>query len=61
MTKLIKIYENLKKLSNMYREGVLIERQYQNMFVKYHSGNMDIADASRSGWPLVVDVDKCNV
>ena len=40
----------------MYGEGVLTERQCQNWFAKFRSGN-DVEDAPRSGRPVEADED----
>ncbi|KZC12787.1 Histone-lysine N-methyltransferase SETMAR, partial [Dufourea novaeangliae] len=45
-----------KKLSDVYGEDVLTERQCQNWFAKFRSGNFDVADA-RSGRPVEADED----
>ena len=36
----------------MYGEDVLTERQCQNWFAKFRSGNFDVEDAPRSGRPV---------
>ncbi|KYN42233.1 Receptor-type tyrosine-protein phosphatase mu [Trachymyrmex septentrionalis] len=46
-----------KKLSDVYGEDVLTERQCQNWFAKFRSGNFDVEDASRSGRPVEADED----
>ncbi|GFY08010.1 histone-lysine N-methyltransferase SETMAR [Trichonephila clavipes] len=38
-----------KKLTDVYGEGVLTVRQYQNWFAKFRSDNFDVEDAPRSG------------
>jgi [histone H3]-lysine36 N-dimethyltransferase SETMAR len=38
-----------KKLSDVYGKDVLTERQCQNWFEKFRSGNFDVDDAPRSG------------
>ena len=42
----------------MYGEDVLIERQCQNWFAKFRSGNFNLEDAPRPGRPLEAEVDK---
>ncbi|GFY02127.1 histone-lysine N-methyltransferase SETMAR [Trichonephila clavipes] len=44
-----------KKLTDVYREGVLAVRQCQNWFAKFRSGNFDVEDAPRSGRLLLSD------
>ena len=39
-------------------EEVLTEGQCQNWFAKFRSGNFNLEDAPRPGWPLEADVDK---
>jgi len=46
-----------KKLSDVYGEDVLTERQCQNWFAKFRSGNFDVEDAPRSGRPVEADED----
>ncbi|GFT15881.1 histone-lysine N-methyltransferase SETMAR [Trichonephila clavipes] len=46
-----------KKLTDVYGEGVLTVRQCQNWFAKFRSGNFDVEDAPRSGWPVEADKD----
>ncbi|GFT37025.1 histone-lysine N-methyltransferase SETMAR [Trichonephila clavipes] len=46
-----------KKLTDVYGEGVLTVRQYQNWFAKFRSGNFDVEDAPRSGRPVEADKD----
>lgn len=46
-----------KKLSDVYGEDVLTERQCQNWFAKFRSGNFDVEDAPRSGRPVKADED----
>ncbi|GFT80519.1 histone-lysine N-methyltransferase SETMAR [Trichonephila clavipes] len=46
-----------KKLTDVYREGVLTVRQCQNWFAKFRSGNFDVEDAPRSGRPFEADKD----
>ena len=41
----------------MYGEDVLTERQCQNWFAKFRSGNFDVEDAPRSGRPVEADED----
>ena len=41
----------------MYGEDVLKERQCQNWFAKFRSGNFDVEDAPRSGRPVEADED----
>ncbi|GFU25822.1 histone-lysine N-methyltransferase SETMAR [Trichonephila clavipes] len=46
-----------KKMTDVYGEGVLTVRQYQNWFAKFRSGNFDVEDAPRSGRPVEADKD----
>lgn len=46
-----------KKLSDVYGEDVLTERQCQNWFAKFRCGNFDVEDAPRSGRPVEADED----
>jgi len=41
----------------VYGEDVLTERQCQNWFAKFRSGNFDVEDAPRSGRPVEADED----
>ncbi|GAB1861621.1 SETMR methyltransferase [Camponotus japonicus] len=45
-----------KKLSDVYGD-VLTERQCQNWFAKFRSGNFDVEDAPRSRRPVKADED----
>ncbi|GFT35774.1 histone-lysine N-methyltransferase SETMAR [Trichonephila clavipes] len=45
-----------KKLTDVYG-GVLTERQCQNWFAKFRSGNFDVEDEPRSGRPVEADKD----
>lgn len=49
-----------KKLCAIYGEDALndIERQCQNWFSKFHSGNFDLKNAPRSDRPIEADDDK---
>ena len=47
-----------KKLYDVYGEKSLTESQCQNWFVRFHSGDLDLKDAPRSGRPTEVDDDK---
>ena len=47
-----------KKLYDIYGEKSLTERQYQNWFAHFCSGDFDLKDATRSGHPTKVDDDK---
>ena len=47
-----------KKLYDVYGEKSLTERQCQNWFARFRSGNFDLKDAPRSGRPTEVDHDK---
>nr|APL98298.1 putative DD34D transposase [Bactrocera tryoni] len=47
-----------RKLCDVYGEDVLTERQCQNWFAKFRSGNFDLEDAPRPGRTLEADVDK---
>ncbi|OAD55670.1 Histone-lysine N-methyltransferase SETMAR [Eufriesea mexicana] len=44
-----------KKLSDIYSDDVLTERQCQNWFAKFRFGNFDVEDAPRSGRPVEAD------
>jgi len=44
-----------KKLCDVYGEDVMTERQCQNWFAKFRSGNFDVEDAPRSGRPPKAD------
>ena len=46
------------KLYDVYGEKSLTERQCQNWFARFRSGNLDLKDAPRSGRPTEVDDDK---
>ena len=48
----VKILFKQEKNYPMYGEDVLTERQCQNWFAKFRSGNFDIEDAPRSGRPV---------
>jgi len=41
----------------VYGENVLTERQCQNWFAKFRSGNFDVEDAPRSGKPVKANED----
>ena len=47
-----------KKFYDVYGEKSLTERQYQNWFAPFRSGDFDLKDALRSGHPTEVDDDK---
>ena len=47
-----------KKLYDVYGEKSLTERQCQNCFARFRSGDLDLKDAPRSGRPTEVDDDK---
>ena len=47
-----------KKLYDVYSENSLIERQCQNCFAPFCSGDFDLKDAPRFGRPIEVDDDK---
>jgi len=47
-----------KKLLDVYGEDVLTQRQCQNWFTKFRSGNFDVEDAPRSGRPVEADEDQ---
>lgn len=47
-----------RKLVEVYGEDVLTERQCQNWFAKFRSGNFDLQDAARGGRPVEADDDK---
>ena len=49
-----------EKLRKVYGEDALKERQCQRWFAKFHAGDFDIKDASRSGRPTEVDNDEIN-
>ena len=44
-----------KKQYDVYGEKSLAERQCQNWFARFRSGDFDFKDAPRSGRPTVVD------
>ncbi|GFU08594.1 HTH_48 domain-containing protein [Trichonephila clavipes] len=46
-----------KKLTDVYGEGVLTVRQWQNWCAKFQSGNFDVENALRSGRPVEADKD----
>ena len=48
----------LGKKLYVYGEKSLTERQYQNWFARFRSGDFDLKDAPRSGHPTGVDDDK---
>ena len=50
-----------KKLYTAYGQKSLTERQCQNWFARFRSGDVDLKDASRSGRPTEVDDDKIKV
>ena len=50
-----------KKLYDVYSEKSLTERQCQNWFARYRSGDFDLKDAPRSGRPTEVDDEKIKV
>ena len=47
-----------KKLYDVYGEKSLTERQCQNWFARFRSGDFDLKDAPRSGRPTEVNDDK---
>ena len=47
-----------KKLHDVYGEKSLTERQCQNWFVRFRSGDLYLKDAPRSGRPTEVNDDK---
>ena len=47
-----------KKLYDVYGERSLTERQCQNWFARFRSGDFDLKDAPRSGRPTKIDEDK---
>ena len=47
-----------KKLYDVYGEKLLTERQCQNWFALFRSGDFYLKDAPRSGRPTEVDDDK---
>ena len=47
-----------KKLYDVYGEKSLIERQCQNWFARFRSGDFHLKDAPCSGRPTEVDDDK---
>ena len=51
-------FSRRRKLCAVYGEDVLTERQCQNWFAKFRSGNFNLEDAPRPGRPLEADVDK---
>ena len=46
-----------KKLYDVYRKKSLTERQCQNWFARFRSGDLDREDATHSGRPTEVDDD----
>ncbi|GFU14557.1 histone-lysine N-methyltransferase SETMAR, partial [Trichonephila clavipes] len=46
-----------KKLIDVYGEGVLTVRQFQNWFAKFQSGIFEVEDAPRSGRSVEADID----
>ena len=49
-----------KKLRSEYGDKALKERQCQNWFRKFRSGDFSLKDEPRSGRPNEVDVDQIN-
>ena len=47
-----------KNLYNVYGEKLLTERQWQNEFARFYSGDFDLKGAPRSGPPTEVNNDK---
>ena len=47
-----------EKFYDVYGEKLLTERQCQNWFARFRSGDFDLKDAPRSGRPTEVSVDK---
>ena len=47
-----------EKSYNVYGEKSLIERQCQNWFARFRSGDFNLKDAPRSGRPTEIDGDK---
>ena len=47
-----------KKLYDVYAEKSLTERQCQNWFARFRSGDFHLNDAPRSGRPTEVDTTK---
>ena len=47
-----------KKLYDVYGEKSLTERQCQNGFARFRSGDFHLKDAPRSGRPTEIDDDK---
>ena len=47
-----------KKLCAVYGDEALKERQCQNWFAKFRSGDFSLKDKERSGHPVVVDDDQ---
>ena len=47
-----------KELYNVYDEKLLTERQCQNWFARFRSGDFDLKDAPRSERPTEVEDDK---
>ena len=48
----------IQKLYDVYGKKSLTERQYQNWFARFRSGDFDLKDAPRSGRPTEVNDDK---
>ena len=47
-----------KKICVVYGEDTVSDRMCQKWFAKFYSGEMNIEDAPRSGWPVTADVDQ---
>ena len=47
-----------RKLYGVYGDECLSERQCQNWFPRFRSGNFDVKDESRRGRPIVEKVDE---
>ena len=47
-----------RKLCGVYGDECLSERQWQNWFARFSSGNFDVKDNLRPGRPIVEKVDE---
>ena len=47
-----------KELYDVYGEKLLTERQFQNWFARFHSGDFDLKDAPHSARPTRIEDDK---
>ena len=47
-----------RKLCGVYGDECLSERQCQNWFARFRSGNFDVNDEPRPGWPIAEKVNE---